>query len=303
MDYRFNKFLILWVFILLLHGCGESKLDQPLGETALEPDITAPEAPAPQPEAPAPQPETPFPQPETPAPQPETPAPQKGAVLKSFPYPADITYIGDVAYDPASNVLYGLAGNSTTLDRWAKTDLVTGTTVKIADKSEFWLNHSSELAFDGTHIWATSYGWLNGIPQSFVYKVALDGSIVSRINCPTATINGFCEGLAWDGTGFWSGSSDNKNLYRFTPDGTLTDTIINAFQTVGITDINYNLSSGIILAIKDGSTLIKIIPGGAITSAGYIPSILKGSWDGISAIWVANNSSLQFELVYIGLLP
>lgn len=227
------------------------------------------------------------------------PVSQPGDIVLTLPFPAGISWIGDIAYDATSNTIWFLAGNNTTLDRLVQIDTA-GNEIKGFPNSVFWLNHGSELTFDGTYLWATSYG-TNGTPQSFIYKInPQTGTVISQFACPASSTGGYCEGIVWDGTHLWSAASDNKNLVSYGTDGIVNSTYTNFFGTIGTnTHLFYKPSMSRVIAMHDSIYIINPSTG-ASSSPTYMLTPHSSGWDGQN-IWRTNNTTQEIEVVYVGL--
>lgn len=226
-----------------------------------------------------------------------------GTIIKTIPYPVGVTGISDVVYDSSSQSLLLFVYD--TLNNWMVTKIIqvnplSGETLNTTNITNpvFFMNHASEFTRAGDYYYGTSYGSSNGVPQSLIYKIDLNGNTVSSFPCPATNTGGFCEGLAWDGTYLWSGASDNKNLVQFSMDGTVQQTIT-PFNTISIMDIAYD--NGKLIVSKENNYIYLIEPqNGAIINqfgpyAGYTK---KGDWDG-QLFWFINSSTQEIEGTYI----
>jgi len=223
-----------------------------------------------------------------------------GTIKKTIPYPTGITGISDVVYDSSSQTLFLFVYD--TLNNWKVTKIIQinpssgaiiNTTIII--NPDFFMNHASEFIKAGNYYYGTSYGWSNGVPQSVIYKIDLNGNIVLTFPCPATNTGGFCEGLAWDGTSLWTGASDNKNIVQFSTDGTVQKTIT-PFNTVGVGDIAYN--NGKLIVSKD-NYIYQIDPqSNTIINQFYTGYTKKGDWGG-QLFWFINSSTQQIEGTYI----
>lgn len=223
--------------------------------------------------------------------------PPSGSVVRTIPFPAGITFVGDMAYDPATNSLIALTGDRATLSTWQRINLETGKAAQLGVNGITWVNHGSEVAFDGQFIWATTYGWANGVPQSYIYKLDMSGNEVSRFPCPVSSTGGFCEGLAWDGQYLWSAASDNKNLVKFTITGQQVAVFTNFFSSIGLnTDLAFDGALNRIISVRDGVVhYINPADGAdAPVPIGNGISTLWGAWDG-SLLWRPNFMTLEIE--------
>ncbi len=222
-----------------------------------------------------------------------------GTIVKKIPYPSGVPWIGDMVYDVSDKTVWLLAGSQTVLDKFMQID-ETGAVLKTVPNSTFWINHGSELAFDGANLWATSYGWSNGVPQSYIYKIdPLTGSVATSFPCPASSTGGFCEGITWDGSQLWSATSDNRNLVSYTTNGTLQSLFLNEFSTIGTnTHLSYHSSLRCIIAFHDGVNLIDPATGATMASNISIYPYSSG-WDSHNN-WRANNSTQEIEVVYLG---
>lgn len=224
-----------------------------------------------------------------------------GTIIKTLPYPAGITGISDVVYDSSSQSLFLFIYD--VLNNWKVTKIIqvnplSGETLSTTDitNPDFFINHASEFTKAGDYYYGTSSGWSNGTPQSLIYKIDINGNIISSFPCPATNTGGFCEGLAWDGTYLWTGASDNKDIVQFSTDGTIQKTIT-LFNTIGIGDISYN--NGKVIVSKD-NYIYQVDPQSSTTSNEfYIGSFKTGDWDG-QLFWFINNSTQQLEGIYTG---
>ena len=224
-----------------------------------------------------------------------------GKIVKQFAFPSGVTWVGDITYNKANNTAIFYAGNSSALDKLIKIDS-NGLIISTATNSIPWINHGSEIVYDGSSLWATSYGWSNGAPQSSIYQVNPDtASIISQFPCP-ATNTGFCEGITWDGSSLWSTSTDNNNLVSYSTEGIVKSTVIDFFSTVGTgTHLAYKSfpgSPGII--IFHDSITVRYPDLGISSDITTRISPHSSGWDGQN-IWRANNTTQQIEVVYVGI--
>lgn len=227
----------------------------------------------------------------------EPPPFSSGDIVSTIPFPQEYTWIGDLVVDGSS--AWMLAGTNITLDAFIQIDLETGAVLQVHTNSEFFLNHGSELAFDGENFRGTSYGYMNGVPQNHIFTIDQTGAIIGQMPCPTSNTGGFCEGLAWDGIHLWSGASDNRNLARFDLNGDVYLTIENLWDTIGINqDLAFNPQADHVTATHN-SRLLRIDPetGSIITETAL--HLFKGDRDG-DYWWQANNTTREIEKVYIG---
>jgi len=214
--------------------------------------------------------------------------------VRATKHPSMYSYIGDIVLAEESAV--ALAGNTTTLYTYLVFNPRTWEIIKEGRNEEFFLNHGSELAFDGENVWATSYGWSNGVPQTFVFKVDDSGIVIDKIDCPASNTGGFCEGLAWDGENFWSGSDDNTDITCFDRTGEIVRVIENAWATVGRKqDLYYNQKTGRVVALKGTEALLIDPETGMVLSSSNVQNLRNGDWDGSE--WIqANNSTQEIEV-------
>lgn len=212
----------------------------------------------------------------------------------------DITVVSDIYFDKSSNALWLLGGNSITPILLLKIDHQTHELLTIIplNNPPFFLNSSSEITFDGVSFYATSYGWSNGVPQSFIYVIDMNGNIINTIPCPSSDTGGFCEGLAWDGSYLWSGASDNKNIVKFLPDGTIIQQLSNIFDSIGVGDVSLKDNEQLIVSHINYMFLIDTNTG-TIINQFYTGYRRIGDWDG-QLFWIFNNSSQKLEGIEIG---
>lgn len=227
-----------------------------------------------------------------------------GTIKKTIPYPAGVTGISDVVYDSSSQSLLLFVYD--TLNNWEVTKIIkvnpsSGEILSTTNITNpiFFMNYASEFAKAGDYYYGTSYGSSNGVPQSVIYKIDLNGNIVSSFPCPATNTGGFCEGLAWDGTYLWSGASDNKNIVKFSTDGTVQQTFT-PFNTVGIGDIAY--INGNLIVFKNYIYQIDSQSGSILNQFSYVGYTggykREGDWDG-QLFWFINSSTQQLEGTYI----
>lgn len=226
--------------------------------------------------------------------QPVTPAPTTPAstVLKSITFPSGIDRVIDLASDRTGATLWLLVGTSSSATALVKVNSSTGQVVQTIPGNNWpiFLNQNSSLAFDGQQFWATSYGLLNGVPQSFIYELDGTAQVVATFQCP-ATTTGFCQGLAWDGTTFWTAGSDNSSLVRFQIVGTAiqSKSFNNLWSTTGVTDITFDTGTNQALVVRD--QLLFFSPQQAAVVANQsLPQTGPGDWDG-SLLWVIDNTN------------
>jgi len=220
--------------------------------------------------------------------------------IKTFPFPSEYSYLGDVAYDSASDTVWTFAGDSNSLDTLLQIDLQDGSVLNSADNPSFFLNHGSEVAFDGEYLWATTYGSSNGESQSYIFKLDTSGNILEQIPCPSTDTGGYCEGLAWDGQYLWTGASDNKSLVRYDPSTGETTAYENFWDTIGYgIDIGYDFVSGQLLVKKDGKFIyIDSQSVEILYEERYDGSISKGDWTG-ELFWFADTWKLMMTNVLL----
>jgi plastocyanin len=226
-----------------------------------------------------------------------------GDIVRAFPFPDGVTGVSDVVFDGASRSLLVFVYD--VLKNWQVTKIIQidpllGVVLKTTTVTNptFFMNHESRFTKAGEYYYGTSYGWSNGVPQLFVYKIDLDGNILTSFPCPATNAGGRCEGLAWDGQCFWSGASDNKNLTQFTADGIVYATHYNVFDTIGITDIGYDSKIKQLVVIKE--YLYRIDQGnGNIVKKVSVGNAGVGDFDG-EVWWSVNNSKQQIEGIYVG---
>jgi hypothetical protein len=223
-------------------------------------------------------------------PTPPTPA---GTVKKTIPFPAGISWVVDLASDRTGATLWLLTGASNS----AATALVqvnssTGQVVNTlaANNWPIFINQNSSLAFDGQQFWATSYGFLNGIPQSFIYELDGTARVIATYQCP-ATTTGFCQGLAWDGATFWTAGSDNSSLARFELVGTAlqSQSFNNLWDTAGVTDVAFDTGAKQVLVTKN-QLLFFSLQQATVVAKQTLPQTGTGDWDG-SLLWVIDNTN------------
>lgn len=224
-----------------------------------------------------------------------------GTIKKIIAYPAGIVGVSDLVYDnPGLWLLAERGSTSGSTLELIKVDKESGQTLQTIPliNPPFSLNHASEMAWNGEFFWMTSYGWSNGIPQSYIYKVDLTGNLVATIPCPSTNTGGFCEGLAWDGIYLWTGASDNKNIVQFSTDGVGIKTLNNVFSSIGVGDVSLKDTSHLIISHTNYLYLIDTASM-AITGQLYTSYSKKGDWDS-QLFWFANNSTQQLEGIYTG---
>lgn len=225
----------------------------------------------------------------TPTPTPTTPA---GTVLKTIPFPSGISWIVDLASDRTGGTLWLLVGSSSSATALVQVNSSTGQVMNTitANNWPIFLNQNSSLAFDGQHFWATSYGFVNSTPQSFIYELDGTARVIATYPCP-ATTTGFCQGLAWDGTTFWTAGSDNRTLARFKTVGTAlnSQTYNNIWDTAGVTDLTFDTATNQLLVTKN--QLLFYSPQQAVVTGKLtLPQTGPGDWDG-SLLWVIDNTN------------
>jgi len=230
-------------------------------------------------------------QPVTPTQPTPTPA---GTVKKTIPFPAGISWVVDLASDRTGATLWLLTGSSNA----AATALVqvnssTGQVVNTlpANNWPVFINQASSLAFDGQRFWATSFGSLNGVPQSFIYELDATARVIATFECP-ATATGFCQGLAWDGTTFWTAGSDNATLTRFQIVGTAppsSQNFNNLWDTAGVTDVAFDTGTNQVLITKGQLRFFSPQQAGVVATQS-LPQTGPGDWDG-SLLWVIDNTN------------
>lgn len=218
--------------------------------------------------------------------------------LSKISYPDGITWIGDLAHDSATNTIWFLAGNSIKLDRLIQMDF-TGRIINEFPNPIFWLNHGSELTFDGSDLWGTSYGSSNGNAVSTIYRIDPEtGTAEPRFACP-ATTEEWCEGITWDGSGFWSGASDNSTLVKYLPTGEVVDSIAQVTGSTGISDVIFDAADKRLTIVKWNSWIYTLDPVSREISPGrYISPGLRGFRD-MQTFWRANNTTKLIETVHI----
>lgn len=227
--------------------------------------------------------------------------PWPGEPLAVIPYPIGINWIGDIAFGPATATLWMLVGDLTALPNWIAIDPFTGSIVgRLPNPETATVNHGSEVAFDGSNLWATSSGLVSGSTGGVVYKLdASTGAIADQFPCP-ATSTGDCEGLAWDGEYFWSGASDNRDLVRFDQTGKVVTIFKNFWASANLgQDISFDPVSSQIMAQKT-SQLIFIDPAtedlleGRVLSSEPVP----GAWAN-GYYWQVDNDKKEIEVIKI----
>lgn len=227
-----------------------------------------------------------------------------GDVIKTIPFPTDITMVGDIVFDKNTNSFWITAVNLTPL-RLIQIDSANGTVTKtiLSNNLPAYLNSSSEMAFDGQSFYFTSYGSCSGsctglnANGSFIYKVDMSGNLINTFPCPATSTGVYCHGLAWDGQYLWSEASDKKNLVQFSTDGIVFSTLSNVFHTVSLEDISFDSTANQLIVIKDGVNRVNKTTGNidSHNNASYS----KGDYDG-QLYWIANNGTQQLEGIYIG---
>lgn len=233
---------------------------------------------------------------------------QPGDIVKTIPYPANISGISDIFYDDSSNSLLVFAYD--VLSNWQVTkiiqinassgDVTNSTSISNPD---FFMNHASEFTKGGNFYYGTSYGLSNGVPQSLIYKIDLSGIIVSTFPCPLGGLGGYCEGITWDGQFLWSGSSDSKNLSQFATDGSIQITLSNVWDSIAIKDLSYDKATNQLIVNKDSTyprSLFRIDPSsGVIINSVPLNISEKGDWDG-QLWWSINSQNQLIEGIYVG---
>lgn len=227
--------------------------------------------------------------------QPVTPTPPTpaGTVKKTIPFPAGIGWVVDVASDRTGAALWLLAGSSNAAaTALVKMNSSTGQVVQTlpANSWPVFINQASSLAFDGQRFWATSFGSLNGVPQSFIYELDATARMIATFKCP-ATATGFCQGLAWDGATFWTAGSDNSSLARFEVVGTAlqSQSFNNLWDTAGVTDVAFDTGTRQVLVTKGQLRFFSPQQAGVVATQS-LPQTGPGDWDG-TLLWVIDNTN------------
>ena len=228
---------------------------------------------------------------------------QPGDIVRTLPFPAGISGVSDVVFDSASQAFLLFAYD--VLSNWKVTkiiqiDYLSGATLSTTTivNPDFFMNHASEFVKAGDYYYGTSYGWSNGVPQSLIYKIDLNGNIVSTFPCPATSTGGFCEGLAWDGQYLWSGASDNKNLTQFSINGTVYATLT-VLDSIGSHDVSYDKTAQqLIVSLDNSLNRYNPVTGAEINNV-YTGFSRVGDWDG-NFFWAINSSTQQLEGIYIG---
>ncbi len=228
-------------------------------------------------------------------PVPPTPTTPAGTVVKTISFPAGVSRVIDLASDRTGTTLWLLVGTSSSATALVQVNSSTGQvgTTLPANNWPLFINQNSSLAFDGQRFWATSYGFQNNIPQSFVYE--LDGvtaQVIATFQCP-ATTTGFCQGLAWDGTTFWTAGSDNATLTKFQVVGTAisSQNFNNLWDSVGVTDVAFDTGTNQALIMKNQLLFFSPQQAGVVAKQS-LPQTGPGDWDG-SLLWVIDNANLK----------
>jgi hypothetical protein len=224
-------------------------------------------------------------------------------IVKSIPFPAGVTYFSDLAFDRVNNTAWLLAGNDTGQPKWlvhiATDGTVLGTNAYV--NTTWSVNYGSFLASNGVSIWATSYGWLNGIPITKVYSLDTSGNVLKEIPCPATTAGGFCTGITWDGSKFWTVASDSKDLVSFFPDGTISAKFIGIFPEVSRSrNLFYDWAKSRLVA--SDKTYLDVIDTSTGIRTRTFPynNGVNGDWDG-QYFWNINTSTLQIEIMDLGI--
>ena len=226
---------------------------------------------------------------------------EPGDVTKTLPYPTGISWISDIYADSATNTFWLLGESAATEIHLIQINSQTGEvldSIAFTD-APFFLNHASELTGNGTFFWITSYGRQDDVPQSFIYKVNIDGEILETIPCPASDTGGYCEGLAWDGDSLWSGSSDNMDLTSFLLSGTVQQRVENVLDSLGTRDVSYNSVSNAILVSHANYLYFLNLSNLIIEKEIYTTFSRVGDWDD-GLYWAVNNSTLMLEGIYTG---
>src|SRR5512138_1243378 len=215
-------------------------------------------------------------------PIPPTPATPAGTVLKTIPFPTGVSWVVDLAADRTGATLWLLVGSSSSATALVQVNSSTGQVLQTlaANSWPLFINQASSLAFDGLHFWATSFGFQNGFPQSFIYELDGTARVIATYQCP-ATTTGFCQGLAWDGTNFWTAGSDNATLDRFQVVGTalISQNFNNLWDTPGVTDVSFDAGTSQVLVMKN--QLLFFSPQQAtVVAKQTLPLTGSGDWDG-----------------------
>lgn len=226
-----------------------------------------------------------------------------GDIVRTLPLPAGISGVSDVVFDGASQTFLLFAYD--VLSNWKVTkiiqiDYLSGATLSTTTivNPDFFMNHASEFVKAGDYYYGTSYGWNNGVPQSLIYKIDLNGNIVSTFPCPASSTGGFCEGLAWDGQYLWSGASDNKNLTQFSITG-VTNATLTVLDSIGSHDVSYDKAAQqLIVSLDNSLNSYNSVTGAEINNV-YTGLSRVGDWDG-NFFWAINSSTQQLEGIYIG---
>jgi len=223
-------------------------------------------------------------------PAPTTPA---GTVQKTIPFPSGITWVIDLASDRTGTLWLLVGPNSTSpATELVRVNSSTGQVVQTlpANNWPIFLNQNSSLAFDGEFFWATSFGSLNGVPQSFIYELDATARVIATFKCP-ATTTGFCQGLARDGATFWTAGSDNSSLARFEVVGTSlqSQSFNNLWDTAGVTDVAFDTGTRQVLVTKGQLRFFSPQQAGVVATQS-LPQTGVGDWDS-SLLWVIDNTN------------
>jgi len=224
-----------------------------------------------------------------------------GEIVEIIGYPAGVIWIGDIAFEPDGGAFWALTGTSQSLPEWLRIDAETGAILSRTPNNEFFLNHGSEITIAGDELWATTFGASNGIPQAFISQVdPATGVILSQFPCPASTTGGYCEGLAWDGSKFWAGASDGKNIVGFDKAGKIISTIIDPWGTINSNlDLDWNHNQNTLLSVKNNYTAQINTATGELLNNSEVPIGKPGGWDG-ELFWVPDNFSQTIKGIYIG---
>lgn len=220
--------------------------------------------------------------------------------IKTIPFPTGVTYFSDLAYDRLTNTAWLLAGNDTGKPKWFIQIDTSGAVLKknLLPNLPFWVNYASYLTFDGTNIWATSYGSSSGGQVSKIYTLDTSGNVLKEMPCPATTTGGYCQGIAWDGTKFWTVASDSKDLVSFFPDGTVSTKFSGMFPEISQNrNLFYDWSKSRLIA--SGLDSIDTSTGNRVRTWPFNGGG-RGDWDG-QYFWNINTFTQEIEITDLGI--
>ena len=265
-----KKWLCVFIVILLLSGCWDNAEDQ--AEEREKEDALA-----------------------------ESITDEPGDIIKTLPYPTGISWISDIYADSATNTFWLLGESAVTEIHLIQINSQTGEVIDSINFNDapFFLNHASELTWDGTSFWITSYGWESGVLQSFIYKINSSGDILETLSCPASETGGLCEGITWDGDSLWSGSSDNMDIVRFSQNELVELRVEGVLDSLGTRDVSYDSASNAILVSHANYLYFLNLSNLLVEKQVYTTFSRVGDWDG-ELYWAVNNSTLMLEGIYTG---